>query len=412
MLESLYPHAHLRYSSLPVLGQTLDGFSQFLFQVGYPRKIVRRHIQTAWHVDQQLQRQGCLSLGDVRHEHLRACFPIPVCASKDIELTSTLRLLMRYLDEGDLIPAAAVEVMDEDLIAYAIFLREVRGLVAVTITRHLATASGVLVHRRKYTSGDASALTVRIIEDFITVTAPRFGRESMLHLVAELRSFVRILAVRGRIAPGLDSQIDSPRVYRQEKLPRSLPWETVQAFLQSIDRSTPMGRRDYAMLLLMATYGLRGCDVVALRLDDIEWRTRRLRVVQTKTAAPLWLPLIDPVGDSLLVYLRQGRPQIDVREIFVRHRAPAGILERTAVAEIFQAWARRSGLAIPFKGAHCLRHSYAVHLLCQGTPLKTIGDLLGHHSAESTCVYLRLAVEDLREVALDLPTCATAEVRP
>jgi site-specific recombinase XerD len=164
------------------------------------------------------------------------------------------------------------------------------------------------------------------------------------------------------------------------------------------------------MFQLIANYGLRASEVVGLRLDDIHWRTGCLSVCQRKSAAPLSLPLTDAVGDSLVSYLRRGRPPSCYREVFLRHRAPAGILKPTAVTEAFQAWSRRSGLAIPFQGCHCLRHSYAVHLLRQGTSLKTIGDLLGHRSTESTCVYLRLAVEDLREVALDLPAGALQEV--
>ena len=215
--------------------------------------------------------------------------------------------------------------------------------------------------------------------------------------------------MRGEVPVGLDSQIDTPRVYRGERLPRSLPWATVQAFLASIDRSAPIGKRDYAMFQLIANYGLRASEVVGLKLDDIRWRSGCLVVYSRKSAAPLSLPLTDAVGDSLVSYLRQGRPQQCYREVFLRHRAPAGILKPTAVTEAFQAWSRRSGLTIPFKGCHCLRHSYATHLLRQGTSLKTIGDLLGHRSTESTCVYLRLAVEDLRGVALDLPAGAFQE---
>ena len=135
----------------------------------------------------------------------------------------------------------------------------------------------------------------------------------------------------------------------------------------------------------------------------------RILVSQRKTAAQLVLPLTDSVGDALVGYLRRGRPPLPYREVFLRGRAPAGLLRSTAVTEAFQAWARRSGLDIPFQGPHCLRHSYAVHLLRQGTPLKTIGDVLGHRNAESTCVYLRLDVEDLRDVALHLPAESAPE---
>jgi site-specific recombinase XerD len=168
-----------------------------------------------------------------------------------------------------------------------------------------------------------------------------------------------------------------------------------------------MGKRDYAMLSLITTYGLRASEIVTLKLEDIGWRENQLKIFQCKTATPLLLPLTDTIGEAILDYLRQGRPSVSYREIFVRHRAPSGTLKPTAVSEVFQSWARRSGLPISFQGTHCLRHSYAVHLLRQGTSLKTIGDLLGHQDFESTCVYLRLNIEDLRTVALPLPTLLT-----
>jgi site-specific recombinase XerD len=195
---------------------------------------------------------------------------------------------------------------------------------------------------------------------------------------------------------------------------------TVQALLQAVDRTTPSGIRDYAIFLLIATYGLRACDVVALTLDDVAWRARRIRIQQRKTGRLLLLPLTDDVATALLEYLRRGRPHLGVRqfrrgfqrdhpefrEIFLRCVTPAGALKSTAIAEAFQKWSRRSGLKIASQGVHCIRHSYALHLLRSGLPLKTIGDLLGHRTLESTCVYLRLATDDLRDVPLNLPASA------
>ena len=240
-------------------------------------------------------------------------------------------------------------------------------------------------------------------------------------MVGHLRAFLRFPASAGEVPTGLDTQIDTPRVYRGEQLPRALPWDTVRALLQTIDRTTPLGRRDYALFLLMATYGLRACEVVTLTLDDVKWRAGRLRIPQRKTRGSLRLPLTDEVGTALLDYLRHGRAALNVRrqrvpfqgppprscrELFLRCRTPRGVLKPTAVTEAFQAWSKRSGLPIPFQGPHCVRHSFAVHLLRSGLSLKTIGDLLGHRTLESTCVYLRLAVDDFRDVALPLPATA------
>jgi integrase len=193
--------------------------------------------------------------------------------------------------------------------------------------------------------------------------AKRLGRESLQHTVAHLRSFLRFLAVR-RLAPaGLAAQIDTPRVYRGERLPRSLPWEIVRAFLRAIDRSTPMGRRDYAMFLLVVTYGLRSCEVVSLRLDDFRWRDGRLLVARPKVRAPLVLPLTPEVGAAILAYLRDGRPALAHREVFLRVRAPAGTLKPTALTEAFQGWVRRAGLPIPFQGTNSPSPQQGVELL-------------------------------------------------
>ncbi|WP_244086283.1 site-specific integrase, partial [Desulforhabdus sp. TSK] len=188
-----------------------------------------------------------------------------------------------------------------------------------------------------------------------------------------------------------------------ERLPRHLPWETVKQLLASIDRTNPYGLRDYTMLFLVATYGLRTCEVVSLTLDDIDWRAETVRVPQRKTAQQLILPLTDAAGDLLVQYLKESRPNLPYRQLFLRARAPSGTLKPTAVTEAFQLRVRLSGLDIPYQGPHCLRHSYATHLLRQGASVKAIGDLLGHRDAESTCVYLRLATEELRTVALPVP---------
>lgn len=230
-------------------------------------------------------------------------------------------------------------------------------------------------------------------------------------MVAALRSFLRFLTLHNLTRPGLESQIESPRGYRLEQLPRSLPWQTVRAFLESIDQSTAMGLRDYTMFLLMATYGLRASEIVELTLEDIDWRRRVLRIRQRKTANILQLPLTDTAGTILFRYLKKGRSPSSYRQVFLRVRAPAGVLKPTAVIEAFQRWTRLSGLPIPFQGAHCLRHSYAVYLLQRGTPLKMIGDLLGHRTVEATGAYLRLSTEDLREVALPVPRTVEKEGR-
>ncbi len=413
MLAEIYPRAHARYASLPILGPYLDGFVVWLHSQGYPRLPICQRVRAAKHLDALLRRDEVARLEELSAEELLAY--APSSSQDDIYRAALVHSLVRYLGaQGALAPSRSTPA-SELTASYCQHLQHTRGLAVSTVKHHRATVCECLTYLGNF--GDAHldarlrSLDIGAIEGFLEVVAQRLSRHSLQHTVAHLRSFLRFLAARGLAPAGLDDGIDTPRVYRGERLPRALPWDTVLAFLRAIDRSTPMGRRDYAMLLLVATYGLRTCEVVSLGLDDIAWREGRLQVARSKVRAPLMLPLTKEVGAAILAYLQDGRPALAHREIFLRARAPAGTLKPTAVTEAFQGWVRRSGLPIPFQGPHCLRHSLALHLLRQGTSLKTIGELLGHRSTESTCVYLRLHVEDLRDVALDLPAEARQEMR-
>src|SRR5712692_625713 len=401
MLTKLFPRDLCRFSSLSVLGPLLDGYIRWLYAEGFPRPRVRHNVRIAARLERALRRRGARGPGDICWKRLHACAPAKT--QDDVDLAALVRSFGRYLVAVEFITPPAALPIHPEVASYGKFLIEVRGFVRPTVAAHVGTALRFMAHLTTRTAPVVlAAVTPTDIEGFVRETGSRVGRATLQHVVAQLRGFLRFLATQGLVSTSLHSRIDTARVYRGEQLPRSLAWDTVRALLSSVDRSAPLGRRDYAILLLIATYGLRSSDVVALRLEDVEWRARRIRVAQHKTGSPLFLPLTDDVGEALADYLRHGRPVLDSRQMFLRGRAPAGTLKPTAVCNVFQIWALRSRLSIPFHGPHCLRHSFAVHLLRQGTPLKTIGDLLGHRSAEATCVYLRLSVEDLRDVALPL----------
>jgi site-specific recombinase XerD len=408
MLKDFFPKGHQRYSSLPILGLVLDGFTEFLSDLGYPRYIVRRHIQSTCIIDFCLREHGCCSIKKITRATLKFCAPKPGHSQDNISAAAAVMLLERYFDNLKILPPPnPPSPLEEKIIEYHRYLDQVRGFSISTINDHCRTVSefisgcGGLPYLKKLTSKD--------IENFICKIGKRFNRGSLQHVIAHIRAFLRYLIMRNEAPMGLDAQIDTPCVYREEQLPRSLDWRTVQTIIQSIDRSTAIGKRDYAMLLLVTTYGLRASDVVSLKLDDIDWRKNIIQIFQHKTTTPLLLPLTEAVGESIVEYLRRGRPQVSFREIFSRCKAPNGPIKPTTMNEAFKCWVRRSGLLITFQGSHCLRHSYAVHLLRQGTPLKTIGDLLGHRDFESTCVYLRLNIEDLRAVPLSLPILAKSK---
>jgi integrase len=214
---------------------------------------------------------------------------------------------------------------------------------------------------------------------------------------------MRFLHRTGRIGIDLAPRILGPRLYAYESIPSALSAEQIARVLQSTckDRS-PMGYRDYAILRLLSTYGLRDGEITRLRLEDIDWRTERLSIRHSKTGANSQLPLMAEVGEALLNYLRRGRPKTDAREIFIRMRAPYRRLA-SLYSEIRQRLAAAGVKPQGKCGPHAFRHARAVSLLRASVSRKVIGDLLGHRSEAATLPYLKLATEDLRAIALEIP---------
>lgn len=405
MLHSLLPKAHCKFLALPLLGPIVDGFDDWLTDSGYTRGSRKYAIHMLPYVDADLRRRHAGAISSLTHSMLYASWRdlIKVFPNN----AGAVRTLERYLTavgmiaagDGETTASSAATILSEEYVSH---LREVRGFAASSLSHHRRASRSFLDHLE---GRQISVASVRPndVEAYVSQTGKRLSRGSLQHEIAALRGLLRFLATDGRAPGGLDGQIDTPRLYRLEQLPRALPWETVTALLRSIDRTSAIGLRDYAMFLLIATYGLRASEVVAIGLDDIGWRNGILRIRQRKTSSPLELPLTNEVSAALVKHLKRTPPAAPYRRIFLRMRAPIGLLKPTAITEAFQTLVRHSGLTIPFQGPHCLRHSLAVHLLKNGTPLKTIGDILGHRTAESTSMYLRLATGDLREVALAVP---------
>jgi len=254
-------------------------------------------------------------------------------------------------------------------------------------------------------------LEVADLDAYLTSRAVSLRRVTIKGVTVKLRSFLRYLHATDRTTRDLSVTIVGPRVYADEAIPSALRADDVTRVLETTRRDrSAIGRRDYAILMLLAKYGLRAGEVTALRLDDLDWRHDRLRIHHTKTGAVSELPILADVGDAIVQYLRHGRPQVSYREVFIRSRAPyrpfqSGSSLYTPIRDrLDQADVTPAGK----KGPHAFRHARAVTLLRAAVPVKHIGDILGHRSAESTAVYLKLALEDLRDVSLEVPTEVTA----
>lgn len=217
---------------------------------------------------------------------------------------------------------------------------------------------------------------------------------------AVLRVFLRYAHREGVLARDLSGAVESPQAYRLSSIPRSISWDDVNRVLACVDRRTACGRRDYAMLLLLVTYGLRGREVAALTLDDIDWKRERLAVPERKAGHSTAFPLSVVVGEALLAYLQDGRPETSDRHVFFRAVAPLQPIGPAAVSSRASHYLNKAGVDVARPGSHTLRHSAVQRLVDARFDMKTIGDFIGHRSPRSTEIYAKVAVESLREVAL------------
>jgi integrase/recombinase XerD len=406
------PGADSPYRRLPVVGPLLDDWLAWLRSRGYSELSTRNHVVRTARLCRWLQRRSGRAFSDLGPSDLRAAYDH--FRGRRIEVAGAAHVLGRFLAERQRLrpePAKSPSRVERQLQSLAAYLREVRGLSPSTVLGHCRRVRPFLQFLRLDERPSALGRVGLVpIDAFLCQAAETNNRFSMQQIVASLRTFLRWLHAEGQLRAPLHEQIDTARTYRLERLPRAWPWEQVLALLRSVDCSTPGGLRDFTLLYLAASYGLRSGELVRLTLDDIDWRAGTLTVRQTKTQQTLVLPLSEEGRAVLARYLSAGRPRSACRELFLRRKAPAGPLAATAVHDILGRRVALSGLQLPPLGSHALRHSFAVHLLRRGVSLPAIGAALGHRDGESTAVYLRLAIDDLREVGLDVPKGGTAAV--
>lgn len=287
---------------------------------------------------------------------------------------------------------------------YETWLRDERGLAQASIDAFLWEARYFLAWQLDRSGVEGlNGLTVGDIDSYMDLRGSKLTRSSLKSAAERLRSLLRHLYRTARVAADLSPHIIAPRLYAYEGVPSILERNQITAVLASTSMdTTTAGLRDHAILQLLATYGLRASEVRNMRIEDIDWRAEVVRVRHSKTQAYTLLPLMEPVGEAILAYLRSGRPATDAREIFIRTRAPYRKLDK--LYSLVRRRLRDAGVNPLGKcGPHIFRHARATELLRAAVPKKVIGDLLGHRSTGSTDPYLKLATEDLRAVALDVP---------
>lgn len=306
-------------------------------------------------------------------------------------------VLRRYSRRVNKLSAGQAEI----LAGFQAWLRE--GGCAVSTVRAYGTVAGeflAFIGAR----GGLGALDGGVIGAFVTTLAG-YQPKTVEHKLCAVRSLLRFAASEGLIDEAVLATVPVAKSSRQARVPSVWHPGDVTKVLEAIDRGNPSGKRDYAIVLLIARLGLRGVDVRRLRFSDLDWAGNRVSVVQAKTGRRVVLPLLKDVGWAIVDYVRDGRPHCDCPEVFLRHTAPIGpfsdqdhlhqiLVKHARVAHVPVGEERRHGM-------HSLRHTLATRLMEEGTSVEQIADILGHQSVQSTGVYLKSSLGLLAQCALD-----------
>lgn len=386
----------------------IGSFAEFLSAQGYALSSIHRQVLLAACFSQWLK-QNRVELHLITSDHPNRYLRY---RARNVQLhfgdAAALRHLINFLRDEDLIPLEKVSVSESTPVdrctqAYAQHLREAQALVEATILNYVP-----FIHRfLKACFGDGpvvlSHLCARDVVQFVQHQALHLHGQRAKLMATALRSFLKYARYRGEVVLDLAAAVPVVANWSMPSIPRAISADQVTQLLDSIDQHTAIGHRDYAILLLLARLGLRLSEVAFLELDDIDWNAGTLNV-HVKGGLRNEFPLPIEAGEAIAAYLRDGRPHVDSRRVFLRARAPiCGFRSASGVGSIVRHSLKRAGIKAPTYGAHQFRHGLATEMLRQGASLEEIGDVLGHHHPQTTMIYIKVDLDALRTLALPWP---------
>jgi site-specific recombinase XerD len=395
-------------------GALIEGFAEALFQSGYALITARKHIRSAEHIVRWASHQDlCASALDdeaLRRfgRHLSRCHCGRYACASRLEVLGGARLFLRYLQ--GIVEPAIVEpppaVRDPALLEeFCEWMRALRGTQEVTLNNYRIPIRTLL----RDCGEDIRRLDARRLRQFVLKQSRSMSRWVAQRCTTALRMFLRFLIANGRCRAGLLGAIPVLAHWRLSALPRYLPPEDIERVIDSCRLSSPTGKRDRAILLLLGRLGLRAGDIVQMRLQDIDWKDAWLHVAG-KGRRQTRLPLSQEVGQAIATYLQEGRPPASTDALFLRSRAPFRKFRAHPTVSVIVASAmRRARIKRPSRGAaHLLRHSIASSMLRHGASLQEISALLRHRSVETTEIYAKVDVCGLQQIAQpwpEVPSC-------
>ncbi len=316
------------------------------------------------------------------------------------------RLLSALREVGMIAPAPLPPITPEDQIfeGFSDYLRQERGLAPRSIISHLPVVRRFLREVCPAGAGDLTNISQERVIRYIERHARDGSAGSGKRMCWSLRAFLRYLHHKGLTPLALADCIPSIRRWKLASLPTYLSAAQVEKVLGGCDRATAMGRRDYAILMMLAKLGLRAGEVASLTLDDIDWRSGEM-LIRAKGRQQARMPMPRDVGAAVVAYLRDRRPTTSCRRLFLRTLAPhVGFASGCAITMIAKAALERVGIrGYAHHGAHIFRHSLATELLRSGATLSEIGQLLRHESHDTTRIYAKVDVQRLRTLSLPWP---------
>jgi integrase/recombinase XerD len=326
--------------------------------------------------------------------------------------TASIHMLLRLV-QGHWPPAATTAETQHTICeGYTQWMTALRGITQTTVSARCKEACRFLDWL-----GDGpievrlANVAVPDVDTYMKKRTASLRRHSIPTVATNIRSFLRWLHTSGQTAWDLSPTVIVPTLYACESIPSALQNQDVKKVLSVAKKDpTPKGIRDYAILMLLSAYGMRAGEITALCLGDVDWRKEVIRIYHGKTGVTSYLPLLHEVGEALLAYLQRARPKTSLREIFLGCRAPyRSFRGGNNLYRLVERRLKAAGvIAASKRGSHTFRHTRAVSMLRAAVPVKEIGDLLGHRTADSTLPYLKLATEDLRAIALEIPKAVKA----
>jgi len=415
VLEDLFrrPSALARFR-LPPLGPQMDGFCDWLQPQGFSRNALRRRIWQASHFNQCLRKWSVKTCDDVDPAHAERFLRqhLPRCRCRGGRPCSregahgTVRSLTDFLSQHGLLaaPRPPDTPYQEVLQHYLDYLRGERHLSETTVKNHRVYLIPFLESLGTPLEAQLQRLSPEQLLAYFTQQLQASAPSVPRLLQGVLRRFLRFCLHHGYLERGLEAAIPPLRHYRLGAVPHGIDAEGARKTLQCIDRTTSIGRRDFALLLMLHTYGVRGGQLRALRLHDIDWRQSQIRFPAAKGGKEVLVPLTDEVAHSLVDYLRHARAQVPYPEVFLTAQPPFRPLRCAAtVSRSVALRMREAGVELPRAGSHSFRHGFATRLLEQGQSMKTIADLLGHRNINTTFIYTKVDLTTLRQLPLDWP---------